>query len=280
METVEVLFFIDVDGELQIDGVNSFGDCCNYGDRDYYVRLGGVAYDWIQRNLANPQTGYNDRIENCHEWPKTGDDGIDDGDNGDDDDDGNDDDGDDDDGDDDYDDGNDDDDDDDGNDDDDDDDDGNDDDGNDGNIEELFHEFDANNSNTLTMNEIWRLWRNVVDDGKKWKQVRNIMKKFDENNDNNLTLEEFTNMMTYEEDDVTDNSKCGRLFTAYDRNGDGNMTIWNLIRLLKMECDECVDFEYKQLKRLARQTRKQYDANNNWTLQLSEFMKLCMDENI
>ena len=40
--------FIEVGGELQIAGVNSFGFCCQYDNMDYYTRLGGVSYDWIR----------------------------------------------------------------------------------------------------------------------------------------------------------------------------------------------------------------------------------------
>ena len=40
--------FIEVGGELQIAGVNSFGFCCQYDNTDYYTRLGGVSYDWIK----------------------------------------------------------------------------------------------------------------------------------------------------------------------------------------------------------------------------------------
>ena len=39
--------FIEVDSELQIAGVNSFGFCCQYDNTDYYTRLGGVSYQWI-----------------------------------------------------------------------------------------------------------------------------------------------------------------------------------------------------------------------------------------
>jgi len=39
--------FIEVGGELHVAGVNSYGDCCSYGNFDFYTRLGGVAYEWI-----------------------------------------------------------------------------------------------------------------------------------------------------------------------------------------------------------------------------------------
>ena len=62
--------FIDVNGEQQIAGLNSFGECCNYGHRDFYTRLGGVSYDWIkaviEENTAHDESG------NCPAYPTIG----------------------------------------------------------------------------------------------------------------------------------------------------------------------------------------------------------------
>ena len=66
--------FIEVNGKLQIAGINSFGDCdppekCPYGSKDYFVRLGSEpAYSWIQSNKVDAGAdglAYND----CSDWP-------------------------------------------------------------------------------------------------------------------------------------------------------------------------------------------------------------------
>lgn len=60
--------FIEVDGDLHIAGVNSYGDCCSYGDFDYYTRLGGAAYEWIQEVLD----GNHDFQPNCSAYGNYG----------------------------------------------------------------------------------------------------------------------------------------------------------------------------------------------------------------
>ena len=67
--------FIEVNGALQIAGINSFGDCdppekCPYGSKDYYIRLGGdVAYNWIQSNMVDNGT-IGVANSDCSDWPE------------------------------------------------------------------------------------------------------------------------------------------------------------------------------------------------------------------
>lgn len=59
--------FIDVGGELQIAGVGSNGGCCNFGDYGEYTRLGDIAYNWIEANIANSIVGdgFSNSSEEC-----------------------------------------------------------------------------------------------------------------------------------------------------------------------------------------------------------------------
>ena len=59
--------FIEVGGTLKIAGVNSFGFCCEYDNTDYYTRLGGISYDWIQGILNDAPIS-----PTCSNWPSYG----------------------------------------------------------------------------------------------------------------------------------------------------------------------------------------------------------------
>ena len=41
----------DKKGNWKIAGVNNSGECCGYGSKDNYARLGDVALEWIKANM-------------------------------------------------------------------------------------------------------------------------------------------------------------------------------------------------------------------------------------
>ena len=66
--------FLVKNGITYIVGVNSYGDCetpakCDYGAKDYYVRVGGNAYSWITANLADSSTTGGVDADKCSDYP-------------------------------------------------------------------------------------------------------------------------------------------------------------------------------------------------------------------
>ena len=59
---------VEQDGTKYIVGVQSNGDCCEYGNQDNYARLGGIAYQWIMDNLASIDEEVNYPADQCGIW--------------------------------------------------------------------------------------------------------------------------------------------------------------------------------------------------------------------
>lgn len=62
-------------GVTYLVGVNSYGDCatpakCDYGAKDYYVRVGGAAYEWIVANVADSSTTGGVDASSCSDYPE------------------------------------------------------------------------------------------------------------------------------------------------------------------------------------------------------------------
>ena len=55
-------------GQTYVVGVQSSGDCCEYGSEDSYARLGGLAYDWIRANLESVSARVSIPEDQCSVW--------------------------------------------------------------------------------------------------------------------------------------------------------------------------------------------------------------------